>query len=435
MPTSNILDKVSLTLPVLIWDHPESATPKLKPQHAKWIVSQIHKVLESGGYSNPSEWLDLYLTGSLTTYQFSDSSDCDVSIFIKSDRLPGWSRAEMIALMIDHLDGTRLPGTPYEMQDFVVAPKIKPADIYRKGLRSGYDILRNIWVNPPDPELIHNVEAEENGYYVAALESADKMEHLLRYEPAKAITFWKQIHHRRMRDQTDGKGDASAANLVYKFLAQRGLFPKLEEATGTHIANQEENRWSLTPNIYMMQRGVTSMAKSSSLRDRWNDPQRRIRELQAWAHKHNESPEIISKNGSPKQVAKWVYHAPSNHIVVGQMGNEEGENPSHAQLAPMLGDINPRELTFGQVSQNGYGETFLRPQLSIGPKGEEMNPYQQQYQTEEAVRRAIPGTIFPNARERLKPEWGIEDPKIQYAGVPPTLGQNSDPEPSEFDFS
>ena len=33
------------------------------------------------GITNPSAFVDLYITGSLTTYQYSETSDCDVSVF------------------------------------------------------------------------------------------------------------------------------------------------------------------------------------------------------------------------------------------------------------------------------------------------------------------------------------------------------------------
>jgi hypothetical protein len=64
------------------------------------------------------------------------------------------------------------------------------------------------------------------------------MERLLRYEPDKAVMLWHQIHQRRRRDQMAGKGDYSESNIVYKFLANRGLFPAISEASGEYIAKQ-----------------------------------------------------------------------------------------------------------------------------------------------------------------------------------------------------
>jgi hypothetical protein len=231
----NILDPVHDTLPPLVWDEAGSPTPKLKPHHNEWITREIHALCKQF-HPDPEKWLRLVLTGSLTTYQYSNTSDCDVSLFIDPHFLPEWSRGKLIGLMIKGLDGIKLPGTPYEMQGFVVAKTISAADLYQPGLRAGYDLSTDEWLVPPDKSRSHDVAREYNLDYIYALESADKMERLLRYDPDTAVRFWHQIHHRRMRDQTAGKGDFSQANIVYKMLNNRGLFPAIEQASGEHIA-------------------------------------------------------------------------------------------------------------------------------------------------------------------------------------------------------
>ena len=233
---SNILDPVHDTLDPTVWDAVNEAHPTLKPQHGHWILDTIESVLRENGYGDSEKWLEVYLTGSLTTFQYSDESDCDVSLFVNTDVFPEWSRAEMIALFVDKVDGTKLPGTTHPMQCFVVAKGIRPTDLYKPGLRSGYQIALNRWLVPPERSRSHDVAAEQNADYQYALECADKMERLLRYEPDKAVTFWHQIHARRRRDQQMGKGDYSQSNIIYKFLANRGLFPKLEEVSGEYIA-------------------------------------------------------------------------------------------------------------------------------------------------------------------------------------------------------
>lgn len=234
----NILDVVHDELPPNVWDNPTSPKPVLKPVHAHWITTHIYKVLDKHGYSSPEKWLTLVLTGSLTTYQYGPESDCDVSLFVNATQLPEWSRAEMVGIMVEYGDGVILPGTSYPMQCYVVPHGIKPADLYKPGLRSGYDIQKHHWFEPPDPSRAHDVQAQENGFYTYALEQADKMERLLRYEPQKAVQFWHQIHARRRRDQQAGKGDFSEANIVYKFLANRGLFPEIAQVSGEHIASE-----------------------------------------------------------------------------------------------------------------------------------------------------------------------------------------------------
>ena len=252
---SNILDPIHDTLPPDVWDDPGSPTPTLKPVHRRWIISEIHRHAKTF-HPHPEQWLQLVLTGSLTTYQYSAASDCDVSLFVDPHFLPEWDRARLIALMIEHVDGTTLPGTPYQMQGFVVAKNIGMADLYQPGLRSGYDIIQQNWIQPPDKSRVHDVEREYNTDYVYALESADKMERLLRYEPDKAVKFWHQIHQRRMRDQKAGKGDFSQANIVYKFLANRELFPRISEVSGEYIARRagmdphDRNIFHPEPEVY-----------------------------------------------------------------------------------------------------------------------------------------------------------------------------------------
>jgi death on curing protein len=236
MTLSNVLDPIHTGLSPHVWDEPESTHPRLKKQHAKWIKRTIFAALTQAGYTDIEKWLHLVLTGSLTTYQYSEGSDCDISLFVDTKLLPEWSRSEMIAVMVGKVDGTTLPGTPFPMQDFVVPGGLKPEDLYKPGLRSGYDLDTESWIVPPEPERVHDVQAEENGFYVYALQMADKMESLLKYEPDKAVTFWHQIHKRRQVDQKRGKGDFAESNIIYKFLANRGLFPKISEVSGEYIA-------------------------------------------------------------------------------------------------------------------------------------------------------------------------------------------------------
>lgn len=213
--------------------------------HSHWIKKEIYATLKAGGYTDIESWLQLVLTGSLTTYQYSDSSDVDISLFVNTKVFPEWSRAEMIGLMVENLDGRTMPGTPFPIQDFVVGKGIEPHDLYKPGLRSGYDMETGKWIVPPEKSRVHDVKAEEGGFYAYALEVADKMERLLRYEPDKAVLMWHQIHARRQRDQRAGKGDYAESNVVYKFLANRGLFPAISQASGEYIAKtaSPDDQW------------------------------------------------------------------------------------------------------------------------------------------------------------------------------------------------
>ncbi len=231
----NILDPIQDSLDARIWKAPASDRPLLKGHIKQWLVREIYLQCEKF-HPNPEQWARLVITGSLTTYQYSDDSDLDVSVFVDGNLLPNWDRAKLIGYMVTNLDGQKVPGCPFPLQCFVVPPTITPYDLYQPGLRSGYDVESDTWLEPPDRTRIHDVEREFNADYTYALESADKMERLLRYAPDRAVDYWHQIHKRRRRDQAAGKGDYSQANIVYKFLANRGLFPEIAQASGEYIA-------------------------------------------------------------------------------------------------------------------------------------------------------------------------------------------------------
>lgn len=246
---SSIMDPVRESLDPRVWDDADSELPTLKKHHKAWIERQIHSLLKKSGYRNPKSWLSLVFTGSLTTYQYSDDSDVDISLFIDSSIFPDWVRADMIAVMVEHLDGTLLPGTPFPMQCFVVAEGVTKEALYQSGLRSGYDIEEEEWIVPPERDRAKDIKSMMAGEYAYALEVCDKMERLLRYEPSKAILLWSQVKKKRREDHKAGKGDFALSNIVYKALSHRGLFPKIENLTGVKIALTEKES-SVPPVLY-----------------------------------------------------------------------------------------------------------------------------------------------------------------------------------------
>ncbi len=227
--TTNILDKIQPFLPI-IWNNPDGDKPILKPRYTHEIKKVIYNAFQKNGYINPPEWMRLYLSGSLTTYQYSPSSDCDINIFIEHDKLPEWSRSEMIGICVSDIDGYKLRGTTYPLQVFVMPHDIKPTDKYQPKVRSGYDIDNERWVEPPDRHRVMDVQKEENAWYVQGIEAADKMQSLLKYEPRKAIQYFHQIHQRRQRDSE--KGDFGSANIIYKFLDKNGLIDQIHKLQG-----------------------------------------------------------------------------------------------------------------------------------------------------------------------------------------------------------
>lgn len=234
--TSNILDPIHNELDVRVWLDNKSPAPKLRPEHRQWIIESVNQILDDAGYDGMEDWLSLVFTGSLTTYQYSEDSDCDISLFVDTEVFPEWSRAEMIGIMVDKMDGTPLPGTPFPMQCFVVPPDVAKEDLYKPGMRSGYDLKTDQWIVPPEKNRVHDVEKEMNRAYTLAIENADKMDRLLKYEPDKAIQFWHQIHNRRRNDMRKGKGDYADSNITYKLLANRGYFERISDISGEYIA-------------------------------------------------------------------------------------------------------------------------------------------------------------------------------------------------------
>lgn len=232
---ASILDPIHSTLDPRVFADPASDAPTLRPELTQWIPQIIFEVLDRHGYDHPENWLTLVLTGSLTTYQYSDGSDCDISLFIDAKKFPDWSRAEMIGMMVSDFDNVDLPGTPHPMQAYVVAPGLQPQDLYKPGLRSGYVVYGDgagTWIVPPDRDRVHDVEHEMNDAYTVGLLAADKLDLLLRFEPDRAVEYWHELHKRRQGEQTAGNGDYATSNIVFKMLVNRGLAAQAARLAG-----------------------------------------------------------------------------------------------------------------------------------------------------------------------------------------------------------
>lgn len=222
----SILDPIHSTLDPRVFEDPAAPEPKLHPHLHQWLIDKVFEILTRHGYDHPEKWLTLVLTGSLTTYQYSDASDVDISLFVDTKKFPDWSRAEMISLMVKECDGENLPGTPHPLQCYVVGAGITPKDLYKPGLRSGYVVFgqgQGRWLVPPERDRVHDVEQEMNDAYTVGLLACDKMDLLLRFEPDQAIEYWHQLHKARQKDETEGNGDYATSNIVFKMLVNRGL--------------------------------------------------------------------------------------------------------------------------------------------------------------------------------------------------------------------
>jgi GNAT superfamily N-acetyltransferase len=236
---SNILDPIQPGLDPDVFDNAESDNPLLKPVLARWVKNTVHKIFKNNGYDDSDRWLKLVLTGSLTTLQWSPESDFDISLWVDLEEFEDFDRAELVKMIVDKLDGTMVPGTTHPLQCFVVNmfEVHNASDIYKPGLRSAWDIDEHRWIVPPETDRVHDVGKEYPDLYHRGLQVAEKMKSLLDYQPERAKTYWHYIHSQRRRAMKAGRGDYSPENITYKMLANSNLFPRIEEATGEHIAS------------------------------------------------------------------------------------------------------------------------------------------------------------------------------------------------------
>lgn len=236
---ANILDPIQEGLDPQVFKNHLSNRPDVHPRIIKWVKNKIYSTLIKNGWPDPREmdYLGMMLTGSLTTYQWSEDSDFDVSLWIITENLPEWVRADLIGMMIEDIDGTIVPGTTHPMQVFVVdSRKYTPNDLYRPGMRSAYDLEARRWLVPPERSRARDVYKTypEAINYARGVE--DKVRMMLRYDHPALETYYKFLHHQRQRDMIAGKGDYSLNNIVYKWLANAGLLGEISGATGLYIA-------------------------------------------------------------------------------------------------------------------------------------------------------------------------------------------------------
>lgn len=93
-----------------------------------------------------------------------------------------------------------------------------------------------MWVVPPEKERSHDVASEYPDAYSRASSMAGKMSDALDHDPESARELWKQVHQKRQLDQMAGLGDYSEGNIVYKWLLHEGLFDRIRNELGEHIA-------------------------------------------------------------------------------------------------------------------------------------------------------------------------------------------------------
>jgi DNA-directed RNA polymerase subunit RPC12/RpoP len=245
---ANIFDPIQQELDQSVY---QGITPR--PSIIKFIKEKFYETFENL-VQDPEFYFSLVLTGSLTTYQYSDTSDCDISVIpdylALSRKLhlpPGEIRRQCIRLGTKALDGVFVPGTQHPLQFFMIPPETNLAAMFHKGIRSGWSFRDEDWINPPEKNRVHNVSEELPDLYRRAAAIGDKMRILLdghHYDEAKQL--FALIHAKRNLDEHEGLGDFSEGNIVYKYLLHEGLFDRLKEI-GVRIAGRHDFTWVSKP--------------------------------------------------------------------------------------------------------------------------------------------------------------------------------------------
>ena len=218
--TSNILDPIHDTLDQDVFN---GTTPK--EGFFKYHLNHVREVFRQNNF-NPYAFR-FYLTGSLCTYQYSRTSDVDISIVCDADEFEEEDRAELIAIVLESLDGSFFPRTRHQYQHFVQPFGVDIEDLFILGLRSAWDFEDSEWVLPPKRSYAHNVMEKKPDWVLAGVQISDKINTLIdhhHYEEAKKM--YKDAHAKRKEDQIQ-YGDYSEGNVIYKFLDNNGTFDRL----------------------------------------------------------------------------------------------------------------------------------------------------------------------------------------------------------------
>jgi protein-tyrosine phosphatase len=150
---SSILDYPHPGLDPNVWD----SDGQLLPKHKEAILSRLNQNLENAGLKHFEDWYkSIHIVGSLTTYQYTSASDCDIHIYVDFPKFIESEKAGASAKEAeDFLDGLRkeffsdpsfvLPGTKHPAEFYFVTPKSSD-DTTRVGI---YDVQEDKWIKDP----------------------------------------------------------------------------------------------------------------------------------------------------------------------------------------------------------------------------------------------------------------------------------------------
>lgn len=224
----NILDPVQNTLDQDVFN---GMIPK--EDFFDYHLDHIKEVFRQHGFNKHA--FDFYLTGSLCTYQYSETSDVDISIVCNLDYFSEEDRADLISIVVNSLDGTYFPRTLHKYQHFVQPFGIDIYDLFSLGTRAAWDFQRRDWVVKPSKSKVHDISKEKPDWISTGIQFSDKINSLIdagKEEEAKSL--YQTAHERRKEDQKK-YGDYSEGNIIYKLLDNNGTFDRLRNI-GQRIA-------------------------------------------------------------------------------------------------------------------------------------------------------------------------------------------------------
>lgn len=232
---SSILDPVQGKLDQKIF---RGTTPRANV--IKFIRETIESRLDKVFGFKVSPLIHLYLTGSLTTYQYHDTSDVDINIFVDYDKWPrkidpSRIRKDVIKAVLENINGVNVPNTKHPLQIFIMVQGVEPREAFDVGLRSAWDFDKKKWLVKPERDRTIDVLNDTTDIYMKAMRISEQMEILLQEDPEEAKKLYKKLHKKRVEDE-EMFGDFSEGNIIYKFLDHAGQFDKLRDLD-VRIAN------------------------------------------------------------------------------------------------------------------------------------------------------------------------------------------------------
>jgi hypothetical protein len=223
---SNIFDPVKDKLDSKIF---RGTTPRSNVTNfiEKTIIEKFNKAFDF----DVSKYITLYLTGSLTTYQYHDTSDVDINIFVDYNKWPKNVGAEkirkqLIQVVLEDINGINVPDTQHPLQLFVMQEDIEPRELFDVGVRSAWNFKKKEWIVKPDKDRVINVVNDTTDVYTKAMRISEQMQMLLEENPSEAKKLYKRLHKKRQKD-TKMFGDFSEGNIIYKFLDYSGQLDQL----------------------------------------------------------------------------------------------------------------------------------------------------------------------------------------------------------------